>query len=215
MTHVLNDKRYWRAPSGRTDAKVAETTQTEPALGRLADVSTEAAAAEAIRGTLTGLELEWSEPRPGLFSVTLPGTRKLTTACALEVGTHGVGIRAFVARNPDENHVAVYRWLLERNLKLYGVAFSVDSLGDIYLTGKVALDRVTPDEVDRVLGTVAEAADSSFNTILELGFAASIRREFRWRRSRGESLTNLAAFSHLDPESPHDSGGADDPHALG
>ena len=157
-------------------------------------------AIEAIRGALAGLDLEWSESRPGLFSVTLPGTRKLTTECALEVGEHGLSVRAFVARNPDENHARVYRWLLERNLKLYAVAFSVDSLGDIYLTGRLGLGSVTADEVDRVLGAVADAADSSFNPILELGFAESIRREWIWRRSRGESTANLDAFSHLDPE---------------
>ena len=42
-----------------------------------------------------------------------------------------------------------------------------------------------------------EAADGDFNTLLELGFAASIRREWDWRVSRGESLANLRAFAHL------------------
>jgi len=37
-------------------------------------------------------------------------------------------------------------------------------------------------------------ADESFNTILELGFATSIRREWEWRRARGESTRNLEAF---------------------
>jgi hypothetical protein len=153
-----------------------------------------------IRGALSELELSWSELPPGVFSVTLPGTHKLTTECALEVGQHGVDVRAFVARNPDENHAAVYRWLLMRNLKLYAVAFAVDSLGDIYLTGRVGLDNVTAAEVDRVLGAVADASDSAFNPILGLGFAESIRREWAWRRSRGEPTHNLAAFTHLDPE---------------
>jgi hypothetical protein len=153
-----------------------------------------------IRDVLSELGLRSSEVSPGVFSVTLPGTHKLTTECALEVGQHGVDVRAFVARNPDENHAAVYRWLLMRNLKLYAVAFAVDSLGDIYLTGRVGLTSVTAEEVDRVLGAVADAADSAFNPILGLGFAESIRREWAWRRSRGESTQNLAAFSHLDPE---------------
>ena len=54
----------------------------------------------------------------------LPGTRKLVTECALEVGQHGMSLRAFVARKPDENHAGVYRWLLERNLKLHGICFA-------------------------------------------------------------------------------------------
>jgi hypothetical protein len=76
---------------------------------------------------------------------------------------------------------------------------AVDALGDIYLTGRLSLERVSAEEVDRLLGAVADAADSSFNPILELGFAESIRREWVWRRARGESTANLAAFAHLDP----------------
>ena len=34
----------------------------------------------------------------------------------------------------------------------------------------------------------------SFNTLLELGFGSSIRREWAWRVKRGESLANLQAF---------------------
>ena len=37
-------------------------------------------------------------------------------------------------------------------------------------------------------------ADGSFNTILELGFASSIRKEWEWRNLRGESTRNLDAF---------------------
>ena len=152
-----------------------------------------------IRAELSELDLDWAESAPGLFSVSLPGTRKLTTECALQVGEHGLNVRAFVARKPDENHAGVYRWLLERNLRLHGICFALDAVGDIYLTGSVPVELVTRAEVDRLLGTVAEAADDSFNVILELGFAESIRQEWAWRRSRGVSTVNLAAFTHLDP----------------
>jgi Putative bacterial sensory transduction regulator len=152
-----------------------------------------------IRAELSELDLNWTESAPGLFSVSLPGTRKLITECALQVGKHGMNVRAFVARKPDENHAGVYRWLLERNLKMHGICFAVDALGDIYLTGSVPVELVTRAEVDRLLGAVAGAADDSFNVILELGFAESIRQEWTWRRSRGESTANLAAFTHLDP----------------
>jgi hypothetical protein len=129
-----------------------------------------------------------------VFEVTLPGERKLQTTCRLEIGKHSLGVHAFVVRNPDENHEAVYRWLLERNLKMFGVAFAVDHFGDIYLDGRLALHAVTPEEVDRILGAVLTYADESFNTILELGFATSIRKEWAWRKDRGETLHNLEAF---------------------
>lgn len=152
------------------------------------------AAADVIRQVLTENGLEFTESEPGVFSTDLPGERKLKTTVTLAVRKHALHVHAFVARRPDENHEGVYRWLLERNLKTYGVAFAVDHLGDIHLDGRLPLTVVTPVEVDRLLGAVLEQADSSFNTILELGFATSIRREYEWRVSRGESTRNLEAF---------------------
>ena len=96
----------------------------------------------------------------------------------------------------------MHRWLLERNAKMYGVAFAVDQHGDIYLTGRMSLHAVTPDELDRLLGAVLEYADNSFNAILERGFASSIRREYAWRVARGEPTYNLAAFRHITGEGP-------------
>jgi Putative bacterial sensory transduction regulator len=151
-------------------------------------------AAAVVRSTLGDSDLVWKEIGEGVFTVDLPGERKLSTPCRLDVGEHAFGVHAFVARGPDENHERVYRWLLERNLRLFGVAFAVDRTGDIYLDGRLPLASVTADEIDRLLGAVLTYADESFNTILELGFATSIRKEWEWRRSRGESTRNLDAF---------------------
>lgn len=152
------------------------------------------AAREVVRASLAESGLAWKEVRTGVFTVDLPGERKLSTPCRLDVGEHAFGVHAFVARQPDENHERVYRWLLERNLRMFGVSFAVDHAGDIYLDGRLPLSTVTAEEVDRLLGAVLTYADESFNTILELGFASSIRKEWAWRRSRGESTRNLDAF---------------------
>jgi hypothetical protein len=157
---------------------------------------------EVLRAVVIEHGLEWEEPRPGHLVVVLPGERKQKTTCSLVVGEHALTVQAFVARHVDENAENVYRWLLERNLRTYAVSFSVDPLGDIYLTGRIPLVAVTPDEVDRILGSVLEYADGSFNTILELGFATAIRREWAWRTSRGEPTDNLAAFRHLATPDP-------------
>jgi len=154
-------------------------------------------AAQVIEGVLKDAELEWESPAPGNYVVKLPGTRKLSTTVSLIVGRHSLSLNAFVIRHPDENESGVHRWLLERNLKLYAVSYAVDRLGDVYVTGKLPLSAVTPDETDRLLGQVLEAADGSFNTLLELGFASAIRKEYEWRVARGESTRNLDAFTHL------------------
>lgn len=143
---------------------------------------------------------------PGLI-VELPGERKLTTNTLLSIGEHSVRVEAFVCRQPDENHEAVYRFLLKRNRRLYGVAYTLDNIGDIYLIGRIALDVINADEIDRVLGQVVEAVDNDFNTLLELGFATSIRKEWAWRVARGESLKNLRAFRHLVEDRADDDAG--------
>ncbi len=101
----------------------------------------------------------------------------------------------------------VYRWLLERNLKMFAMAFAVDHLGDIFLDSRLPLSVVSAEEVDRLLGSVLAYADESFNTILELGFATAIRKEWEWRIAKGEPTDNLNAFkgwltSGEDPQPP-------------
>jgi hypothetical protein len=137
----------------------------------------------------------------GSLVVELPGQHKLKTTVNLIRGEHSLRIEAFVMRHPDENHEEVWAWLLRRNARLSGVAFSIDQSGDVYLTGRLPLHAVTAAELDRVLGSVLSTADESFDTLLELGFADAIRREYAWRVSRGESTANLQAFKHLTGES--------------
>jgi len=149
---------------------------------------------QVVRDHLAEAEIEHEEVSEGVFALRLPGERKLETAVRLDIGPHALGVHAFVCRRPDENFEGVYRWLLQRNLKMYAVAFGVDPLGDIYLDARLPLSTVTPDELDRLLGSVLTYADESFNTILELGFGSAIRKEWEWRTSRGESTRNLDAF---------------------
>ena len=154
---------------------------------------------ELIERVLADRELEWESTGPGAYVVTLPGTHKLKTTCNLIVGEHSLRVEAFVMRHPDERREELWAWLLRRNARMYGVAFSIDAAGDVYLTGRVSLTGLDEDELDRLLGSVLTYADESFDTMLEIGFGSSIRREWEWRAKRGESLANLQAFKHLAP----------------
>jgi hypothetical protein len=156
-------------------------------------------------------ELECEPTGEHSYAVVLPGTHKLKTVCNLVAGDHALRIEAFVMRQPDERREELWAWLLRRNARMYAVAFAIDATGDVYLTGRVGLAAVTAEELDRILGAVLTYADESFDTMLEIGFASAIRREWAWRVSRGESTANLAAFRHLaDRERP-----ADDPDRPG
>ena len=147
-------------------------------------------------------ELGYEATGDASYVVTLPGSHKLTTMCNLIVGEHALRIEAFVMRRPDENAEELWAWLLRRNARMYGVAFSIDGAGDIYLTGRVNLAGLDEAELDRLLGSVLTYADESFDTMLEIGFREAIRREWDWRVKRGESLANLRAFAHLAERPP-------------
>ncbi|MEI6108558.1 MAG: YbjN domain-containing protein [Actinomycetes bacterium] len=129
--------------------------------------------------------------------VSLPGTNKQFVNVALTVGETQFRIETFVARNPDENHEVVYRWLLEQNRKLLAVSYSLDHLGDIYLSGTMPISVMDIHQVDQLLGVVLQNSDNSFNVLLELGFRSAIEKEWSWRTSNGMDLTNLQAFTHL------------------
>jgi hypothetical protein len=159
-----------------------------------------AAARSVIEAAFTERELEWERTGDSSYVVILPGTHKLKTAVNLIVGAHALRIEAFVMRQPDERREQLWSFLLQHNARMYGVAFSIDAVGDVYLTGRTPLHAVTPDEVDRLLGAVLTYADDNFDTMLEIGFESSIRREWAWRVSRGESTANLRAFQHLAPD---------------
>lgn len=147
-----------------------------------------------IKQTLDALELDYELQGDERFVVALPGEKRLKTACWLVVGAHALEIQAFVMRKPDENREALYEFLLQRNVRMYAVSWAIDSMGDVYLAGRIPLAAVTPDEIDRVLGSVLEYADGTFNTLLELGFGDSIRREWAWRVKNDLPLANLQAF---------------------
>lgn len=150
-----------------------------------------------IHDYLTANDIEFERPNDHTFIAILPGEHRLRTNVSIVVGDYSVSINAFIVRNPDENHEAVYRWLLKRNRRMYGVSYAIDHLGDVYLVGKVALGGIDGPELDRLLGTILENSDGAFDHLLELGFSSAIRREWQWRLSRGEPTTNLKAFAHL------------------
>ena len=162
--------------------------------------------AAAIEKALAGLDLGYESPRPGAYLVRLPGQHKLATMTWLIVGAHSLHVEAFFCRQPDEDHARFYRFLLERNGRMYGVHFAVDTRGDVYLVGRLPLSSVAPDEIDRVLGCVLTYSDENFDPALAIGFASSIRKEWAWRVKRGESLANLRAFARFAGPLPGEDG---------
>ncbi len=157
----------------------------------------EASASAAVQAALDALGLSYERPEPTAFLVRLAGQHKLATMTWLIVGQHSLQVEAFFCRQPDENHAGFYRFLLERNARMYGVHFALDRTGDVYLTGRLPLSATSESEIDTLLGCVLTYSDEAFNEALRIGFASAIMREWAWREKRGESLANLRPFASL------------------
>lgn len=150
-----------------------------------------------IRDYFSANDLEIQDISDSALVVSVEGSAKLKINVAISLRAHSLRIESFVARNPDENHENVYRWLLEENRKLLTVSFCLDSYGDIYLRGSLPSENLTIKDVDQILGVVIAQSDRSFNPLLELGFKSAIEREWAWRTSNGMDTANLQAFAHL------------------
>lgn len=153
---------------------------------------------QQMRAHLEDLDVGWEEgTRAGQTVVTLPGEHKLATVVSLVIRGTSLRVRAFVVRNPDENHQGVYAYLLRRNLRMPGLSYAIDTSGDVYLVGHFPVETISASMLDHVLGAVLVACDEPFNELLTLGFLSAMKAEWAWRTSRGESTANLAAFRHL------------------
>jgi hypothetical protein len=158
--------------------------------------------AGALESALAELELGFESPQRGAYLVRLAGEHKLATMTWLIAGTHSLHVEAFFCRQPDENHAEFYRFLLQRGSRMYGVHFTLDPAGDVYLVGRLPLAAISTEEVDRLLGCVLSYSDENFDQALMLGFATSIRKEYAWRVKRGESLANLKPFARITGSAP-------------
>ncbi len=158
--------------------------------------------ASALGDALASLGVEFEAEGPGSYLVALRGEHKLATMAWLSAGTHSLHVEAFFCRQPDENHAEFYRFLLQRGSRMYGVHFTLDQAGDVYLVGRLPLAAISPEEIDRLLGCVLSYSDENFDRALMLGFASSIRKEYAWRVKRGESLANLRPFARVTGSSP-------------
>ena len=76
---------------------------------------------------------------------------------------------------PPEHHLELYEFLLKRNHTMYGARFSLGPDGDVYLVGRVALEHLTVDELDRIIGVLYELTERWFQPVVKLAYGDRTR----------------------------------------
>jgi hypothetical protein len=145
-----------------------------------------AAALAAVTAFLADSGVEAEELGGGRWFLRLAGERKLGIGVHLAVGDRTLRVESFFMRAPEEQHERLYRELLLRQATSYLLRFTLDEAGDLFLVGQVPLRAVTPEEVDRVVGTLLDLADAAYLPAVEIGFASSIAAEKAWRHRLAE-----------------------------
>jgi hypothetical protein len=77
--------------------------------------------------------------------------------------------------DPPRNRFELYEWLLRRNHTIYGAKFSLGPDGDVYLVGRVALEHLTVEELDRIIGVLYELTERWFQPVVKLAYGARTR----------------------------------------
>jgi len=158
-----------------------EAAMDRDATGRPEPETVRSAAVDAVTAFLADTGVPAERLGQGRWFIRLAGDRKLGIGVHLVVGDRTLRVESFFMRAPEEQHARLYHDLLVRQATSYVLRFTLDEAGDLFLIGQVPLRAVTAGEVDRVLGTVLEVADTAYLPSLATGFASSIAAERAWR----------------------------------
>jgi hypothetical protein len=76
----------------------------------------------------------------------------------------------FMVRGPHQNHEALYRLLLKKNLRTFAMKYALDADGDVWLVAELPRAGFDARELDRILGVFYQEAEAAFEPLVHLGY---------------------------------------------
>jgi len=119
----------------------------------------------------TESSVEYAEEVEGRWAVRMRQEARDATTVWWDVGERSLSFEAYVLP-PPPSPGEVHRQALLRNARAWRCFFALDSEGAIVLRGRLAGDRVSLEELDRVLGEVFEMIEVAFRPMIRAGFSA-------------------------------------------
>jgi hypothetical protein len=115
--------------------------------------------------------------REHFWYVRIPGTARSWIPFEIDVGERSVKVTSHVIIEPDENHQQVYELLLRHNHRASGSFFSIDGKeGVICLVNRIPIGEFDEFRLDEIVGSMIEETETTFRTILQLGFAGRLKK---------------------------------------
>jgi len=113
--------------------------------------------------------VEYAEEVEGRWAVRMRQETRDATTVWFVVGERSLTFEAYVLPEPAAPE-EVHRQAMVRNARAWRCFFATDSENAIVLRGRLAADRVTLDELDRVLGEVYDTIELAFRPMVRAGF---------------------------------------------
>ncbi len=98
------------------------------------------------------------------------GEEKDVWTAWLTLGQRSLAFETYVLPSPQRNHAEFYRYLLQRNQRLRGLAFELGAEEAVFLAGSVPIHIISEEVIDWILGSLWVAIELCFRSALRIGF---------------------------------------------
>lgn len=115
--------------------------------------------------------VEYAEEVEGRWAVRMLQETRDATTVWFEIGERSLVFEAYVLPAPPAT-AEVHRQALTRNARAWRCFFALGAEDAIVLRGRLAADRVTIEELDRVLGEIYETIELAFRPMVRAGFSS-------------------------------------------
>lgn len=115
--------------------------------------------------------VEYAEELEGRWAVRMRQEARDATTVWFTVGERSLEFEAYVLPEPRAP-AEVHRLALKKNARAWRCFFALDAENAVVLRGRLAAERVTVQELDRVLGEVYETIELAFRPMVRAGFPA-------------------------------------------
>lgn len=113
--------------------------------------------------------VEYAEEVEGRWAVRMRQEVRDATTIWFTVGERSLTFEAYVLPAPPDPG-EVHRQALVRNMRGWRCFYAVDSEDALVIRGRIAADRVSFNELDRVLGEVYEMVEVAFRPMVAAGW---------------------------------------------
>jgi hypothetical protein len=115
------------------------------------------------------------EPDLHRWYLRMRGEERDFIAVWLTLGDYTLEYETYLMPAPEENEAEVWEYLLRHNRRLFGMSFAIGAEEAVYLIGRMPLQALDEDELDRIIGSSYAYVEAHFRPAMRIGYASKFR----------------------------------------